>query len=1424
MDRNRHIISSVTWNTSFDKKEEAGELQQRISTWSQLKMQREIERVLSHLCPPGQVWQINELELDLGEIHYAELEQQLTLRLGSALSNTLSDLALNAAGNTDNNFVALNTIQSRLAALESFFVNGLLPWNFLPESASVNLLMEQQFQDKKDDTIAMIRRSGGASETARKRMALQLNENNLVRILKGLEPGNHKQVSSFSEDMIRVQQAKNVVKAGAKEFKRALWQWIMNYLLTEKGSLFNRIAFMKSSIRQMASHYNIAYSELLATIEAAIAGSETISGLRSDFIHTLQIISAENKQNKGRILPAPFQGANWLRLESWLKEDKKMPALSLKELNELIKGLYQEDRKGLGALLQRLAPQCLKALSSSLLSSASQKLLSNALQPGSGATISEGISLLERLAKRSNMALNSRALWQSAVELLLKGNTATFDSKHILQHCLVQISENEQLGQAELLTRLLRAETVQATRTTSAQIVYEELTAFFNSYNTSETALSLSTAIGGLLRDTVADLAPGARKIKLPASRETFIRLFRLDPKTGLETLMDFEDKKTLALALPYLLDRENALLLLRHCPKELGASIHSFIHYLKELLNILKPGFSTAVLETGLLQEGLLQIITKGGGLDPASLQRQLAARLSHYINKEHWEQVRAAASEAIYQQVQALNISGAPLKKNTGYYIQKWLQAKGLKEPAALAAFHALALRRLSRPEAPDLKSLLRLIKRSAVPKAGLARYLENYSRHPSFQKVLQEDGAYLKALSGYFVQETTHNKEQLLKSYLRVIHQAAPAKSILQIKQEFTALYWKCLLHCHAHEGKSGTLQTLLEKALWQQFQIPLPFLPGNKTIPEYSPSIQFNAGKEGEIHTEELVELISKGLQETLTNLHFRRRRYSLKWLIEASLHHHAELFGSILAGIQATEKRILWLQSLFTFSELTTLLKTGQSATFRQSADTLIFLHELAGIFARTEKAARLQYTCWETLWQFTASKKRPEKHAGKLAEDLLKQLAIEEGITTGMISGELEKRGLLLTPDLRTTLSRWLPALGSSVAGRIAEERSPTLSVSENTGLLNDLLRELVYTREVPVWAGNDAGTDAADLLNSSLRLYPIEFIQTLRNTHLTETQLTWLHEHLNLQHFLQASSRLKASAPFSAATLYAFYHTLGAFNIKGISPGALQYLVFKKLLQAMLSGNWRAISTRHIWSELLWDVCCTRGVLRKDFFAGINQSKQLLPPALKISWEQLIEQNTIQQHKKTATSPVEKNPALPLTIKSNTGMKIPVKNAGLVILNTYFQLLFDRLGLIGADKKFRHPDERHKAVHLLQFLCIGQTYTEEALLPLNKILCDVTLEEPIAPGIEITPEQQQLMKGLINAVIGYWPAIGSTSIEGFRGNWLLRAGTLQELGDRWELQVEKRVYDLLLQRSPFSFSIIMFPWMKKPIHVNWPH
>ncbi|OIO72301.1 MAG: hypothetical protein AUJ57_06130 [Zetaproteobacteria bacterium CG1_02_53_45] len=162
------------------------------------------------------------------------------------------------------------------------------------------------------------------------------------------------------------------------------------------------------------------------------------------------------------------------------------------------------------------------------------------------------------------------------------------------------------------------------------------------------------------------------------------------------------------------------------------------------------------------------------------------------------------------------------------------------------------------------------------------------------------------------------------------------------------------------------------------------------------------------------------------------------------------------------------------------------------------------------------------------------------------------------------------------------------------------------------------------------------------------------------------------------------------------------------------------------------------------------------------------------------------------------------------------------VANAGLVLFQHFIPAYLERLQLLN-NKQFCSVEAQRKAVHYIQLLATGQTETEERQLALNRLLCGLPFSEPV--GIGITPATQELAKAesLIRAVIDIWPAVGSLSTDNFRQSFLIRAGTLIEQENSWELAVEKMAYDILLNQFPANYSTIYFPWMEKPLYVTWP-
>ncbi|HEY1010170.1 MAG: contractile injection system tape measure protein [Daejeonella sp.] len=164
---------------------------------------------------------------------------------------------------------------------------------------------------------------------------------------------------------------------------------------------------------------------------------------------------------------------------------------------------------------------------------------------------------------------------------------------------------------------------------------------------------------------------------------------------------------------------------------------------------------------------------------------------------------------------------------------------------------------------------------------------------------------------------------------------------------------------------------------------------------------------------------------------------------------------------------------------------------------------------------------------------------------------------------------------------------------------------------------------------------------------------------------------------------------------------------------------------------------------------------------------------------------------------------------------------KMYVHNAGLVILHPFLSTYFSRLQML-ANGDFINEAMRHRAVMLLQYLAFGTETGEEHELVLNKLLCNLSVEEPIITTIELTDQERTISAELLKAVIAQWDKLKNSSPESLQASFIQRDGALFKTDDTWNLKVEQRGYDVLLQTLPWGLGMVKTPWMTNFIIIEW--
>jgi hypothetical protein len=221
------------------------------------------------------------------------------------------------------------------------------------------------------------------------------------------------------------------------------------------------------------------------------------------------------------------------------------------------------------------------------------------------------------------------------------------------------------------------------------------------------------------------------------------------------------------------------------------------------------------------------------------------------------------------------------------------------------------------------------------------------------------------------------------------------------------------------------------------------------------------------------------------------------------------------------------------------------------------------------------------------------------------------------------------------------------------------------------------------------------------------------------------------------------------------------------------------------------------------------------RALLRQLFVEGLGTDPARLRPLLAAE--------------PPGDAPADPPAQRPAAAAAREGAPLWVGDAGQVLLAAFAERLFRQLGLL-HENRFVDERARARALLCLQALVLGREPSSEPQWVLSKLLCGLAPDALLAVDAEPLDEAtHELLEGLLGAVIAHWKALGNTSVAGLRESFLqregrltLRAGTADDATPQWQLQVQPRAFDMLLDRLPWSFGTIRLPWMTGVLHVDW--
>jgi hypothetical protein len=264
--------------------------------------------------------------------------------------------------------------------------------------------------------------------------------------------------------------------------------------------------------------------------------------------------------------------------------------------------------------------------------------------------------------------------------------------------------------------------------------------------------------------------------------------------------------------------------------------------------------------------------------------------------------------------------------------------------------------------------------------------------------------------------------------------------------------------------------------------------------------------------------------------------------------------------------------------------------------------------------------------------------------------------------------------------------------------------------------------------------------------------------------------------------------------------------------------------------LLEQVAVQWNSESDRFELSEKVWRAWLRQIPRDSSYFEAIKKLKS--QPEL---WETALPKLILQIKKEdikvlpeflkwvenisSKTDELSAAPEIPKERPEKEGLFI--ENAGLVLIHPFLLHFLKALDLCN-DQSFKDEKAQVQAIHLLHYLATGTTQPVEYELVFNKVLCNWPLDRPLKRRVRISKKMKKEAENMLLACLKHWTVLKGSSTDALRGNFLLREGKLVRKDKGWQLIVERKAQDILLDSLPWGFGTIKLPWMEEILFVEW--
>ncbi|GGG92434.1 hypothetical protein GCM10007415_29020 [Parapedobacter pyrenivorans] len=282
----------------FDTQDEsfAHKLYGRWDTFFEMHVLPIMESVIDAHEQSGMTIHLKRLEVDLGVINPDRFDEDFPVRLRERLEEALRDVL--AADAPEVSYQRLTAEADDLEVLCHLLLHGSLPWHARGSQRSLKSLYTDVLKTYARQFKRFLQRYGHFT-SLQERLAFQLRDEEIVQTIRLLVPADSAFICTYAHLVITKYRLIERPDTKQSDYRRAVWRIVLGYLLTDRGSYFDRKAFLKHTIGGLAAKYNVNYQTLVQLVTTQLDHYLSRQHKSIELLLILRELKAESMSSQG---------------------------------------------------------------------------------------------------------------------------------------------------------------------------------------------------------------------------------------------------------------------------------------------------------------------------------------------------------------------------------------------------------------------------------------------------------------------------------------------------------------------------------------------------------------------------------------------------------------------------------------------------------------------------------------------------------------------------------------------------------------------------------------------------------------------------------------------------------------------------------------------------------------------------------------------------------------------------------------------------------------------------------------------------------------------------------------------------------------------------------------------------------------------